>query len=307
MTTASSLACLIVHKVSVPYIRNVIETIQETLEAVYGPETKLHICDDVDEVETGEAQVIFVIGEQLKRFTRRPGKSYVYFNFSVVAMIGNYLRNSLKGAQLIRYKRKLLDAKLDLFDAVIDYYPSQTQALKRKLDLPVAGFVPWVKPCSGDQIVTPAQREFDVCFVGGMSPRRSKVIESLKASGLSISPSSGVDLDDVARRSRCTLNIHMQRSNHLEIPRVMASLANASPLITENSHGIFEILPDDLVIAAPYGHLIEATKDALTDQSKINDIADLAHRWYAQTGVPSFRAKLVNALQELNVHPKDII
>lgn len=295
-------ACLVVHDVSVPYVRNVLVALKNTLNSEFEGGCEMVTCSTVDEANSGDADVIFVVGENLGRFERQSGRKYVYFNFSVVAMLGNPLRNSLKGIQLIRYKNKLLKSKLDLFDAVIDYYPAQTSVLKKQLDLPVAGFVPWVPPAPEETITKLSDRAYDVCFVGGLSPRREQIIEALKSTGCHMSPSSGVTLEEVAVNSRCTLNIHMQRSNHLEIPRVMASLANGSPLVTESSYGIRDMLPEDIVYVAPYPKLTDATLNALKDLEALEKTAQRAYRWYCDVGAPQFEAKFVSALHDLDLN-----
>jgi hypothetical protein len=257
-------------------------------------------CSSVDSVETGSAELIFVIGENLGRFKRRAGCRYVYLNFSVVTLLGNPFQSSIKGIRLIRYKRRLLWKKLDLFDALLDYYPPQTRRLVQALDIPVIGFVPWVAPASVQHKIALEDRPYDVGFVGGLTLRRQRVLDKLRAAGCVISPASGVDAEEIAAQSRCTLNIHMQRSNHLEIPRVMGALA-ASPLITEDSYGIHELLPRGIVLSAPYLKIVDQTLAILTDPEGLETTAELARRWYCEVGAPRFKAAFISAVKEIQL------
>lgn len=120
------------------------------------------------------------------------------------------------------------------------------------------------------------------------------MLEKLRAAGCVISPSSGVDAEDIAAQSRCTLNIHMQRSNHLEIPRVMGAIA-VSPLITEDSYGIHELLPQRLVRAVPYRKLVDQTLATLADPGGLEETVELARLWYCDIGAPRFKETFISA------------
>lgn len=138
--------CLIVHECSVPCVRNVLAALIEALQDTFEQECRMVVCSSVDSAEIRDAELIFVIGENLGRFKRLAGRRYIYLNFSVVAMLGNPFQFSIKGIRLIRYKNRLLRRKLDLLDALLDYYPPQTRRLVQTLNIPVAGFVPWISP-----------------------------------------------------------------------------------------------------------------------------------------------------------------
>jgi len=293
-------ACLVVHDTSVPYVRNVLAALIEALQEVFGEQSQMIACTSIDSAETGDAKTIFVVGENLGRFKRRPGCRYIYLNFSVVTMLGSPFQSSIKGIKLIRYKKRLLWKKLDLFDALLDYYPPQTRQLAQTLDLPVFGFVPWVVPSSSRRAIALKDRAYDVGFVGGISPRRGRILERLRAAGCTISPTSGVDAEEIAAQSRCTLNIHMERSNHLEIPRVIGALA-ASPLITEQSYGIHEILPQGIVHAVTYSKMVDAALVALADPESLENSAEFARQWYCEVGAPRFREQFISAVREIQL------
>lgn len=272
----------------------------EALQDAFEHECRMVACSSVDSAEIGDAELIFVIGENLVRFKRLPGRRYIYLNFSVVTILGSPFQCSIKGIQLIRYKNQLLRKKLDLFDAMLDYYPPQTRHLVQTLNIPVIGFVPWVPPVSPQNLTAFTDRSYDVCFVGGISARRKRVLEKLRAAGCVLSPSSDVDAEDVASRSRCTLNIHNQRSNHFEIPRVMGAIA-VSPLITEDSYGIHEILPQGLIRVVPYRSLVDQALAILADPRSLEESCELARRWYCEIGAPHFRQSFIYAVKEIQL------
>jgi len=293
-------ACLVVHQRSIPYIRNVATALTEGLKDVFTTDSRMVVCTSIDSAEIGNAEVIFVIGENLGRFKRLAGRRYIYINFSVVTMLGNPLKNSVRGLRLIHYKSVLLRKKLDLFDALLDYYPPQTRKLAKSINLPVFGFVPYIIPVSQQQRIPIKDRPYDVCFVGSLSARRKKVLKKLQEEGCVISPSSGVVAEDIAAQSRITINIHMQRSNHLEIPRVMGALS-ASPLITEESYGLQELLPKGIVQAVPYSNLVNQTLDILADQNQLDKHAELAQQWYCEVGAPRFKNVFISTLKEMQL------
>ncbi|MEM9342263.1 MAG: hypothetical protein AAGA87_04405 [Pseudomonadota bacterium] len=263
---------------SLAHIRNVARSLQRQISRTLEP-CALCECDTVD---AADGDLVFVIGEHFARFHRRPERTYVYFNFSVVEVLGNPLVTTPSGWRQARYKASLMRRKLDLFDAVLDYYPPQTQVLQRKLPVPVFGFPVSVDPADID----PGPTAYDVCFVGGLNPRRRAVLDRLQASGLTVSPHSGVTLEDVAARSRLTLNIHALRSNHLETPRLIGAIATGSPVLTERSYGIDTLVPPGLIPVAPTRRL---ARDAMHMLAHPSELEALRHRvtvWYQDRYLP---------------------
>lgn len=291
-------AALVVHEVSVPYVRNVLAALHATLRETLDPDARMLACASVDEAPVEPGSVVLIVGENLGRFRRRPGCTYAFVNFSVVRLLGNPFAVSLDGLRLIRRKARLLREKLDLIDAVIDYYPAQTRGLAARLPRPVFGFVPWVDP-SETEALEPEERPFDLCFVGGLSPRRQAVLERLKSAGLRLSPAAGIDLETAASRSRVTLNLHMQRSNHLEIPRVMGAMAAGSFVVTERSHGLGDLVPAGLVKSAPYRRVADAVLRALDDRQALERRARASGEWYRATCVPAAREAFAATLDRV--------
>lgn len=270
---------LVVHEVSLPYIRRTVDFLHSQLSQCCDEVTLLSVAGSVDEAVIDGPATVFVIGERLPPFTRRPGCFYVYFNFSVVAVIGNPLHMSLKGAKQIWTKRRLLGQKMAQADVIFDYYPAQTRILQKRLPKPVFGFL----PCSArpDAAEIPmADRAYDLCFVGGVTPRRQRVLDQAEAAGLRLSPARGHDLEDLTAQSRCTLNIHMQVSNHLEIPRIVGSLSTSTPVVTEHSHGLAEIVDSPSVQPGRAQDLIPMAQDLLADSAALETLRQRAHEAY---------------------------
>jgi hypothetical protein len=293
-------ASLVVHANSIPYINNVLVALLAALQEVFNGNCRLISCTDVDSAAIDASEYIFVIGENLGRFKKIPGRRYIYFNFSVVEMLGGLFDFSITGIKLIRYKRRLILRKIDLFDAVLDYYPAQTWKLAKSLDIPVFGFIPWVDPVSPKDLTAFKDRRYDIGFVGGLTPRRQAILDGLRHAGLNLSPNAGVVAEDVAAQSRCTINIHMQRSNHLEIPRVMGALA-ASTLITEDSHDIQSIIPIQLIQTAPYEQIVKRIVASFDHSDQLSERGELARRWYCEIGASRFKQKFMSVVREIQI------
>lgn len=265
---------LVVHEFSLPFIHGVVARLKTQLQQHYGDVHFVTVAASLDEITPESPATIFFIGERLPPFRRWPGCRYVYLNFSVVAMIGNPFATSLRGLRLIRSKRRLLEQKLSLVDAVLDYYPAQTRVLKKALSIPVMGFLP-CSTASRTTLVPMAARAYDLCFVGGITPRRQRVLDQAAAAGFRLSPSKGHHLEDLTAQSRCTLNVHMQASNHLEIPRIVGALSTATPVVTERSHGLDDIVDPsrDCIRSGRIGDLIGLARSLLADTADLDRMA----------------------------------
>lgn len=281
-------ACLVVQRNSLNYIKRVVEAFHLSLCDVFGKETPLIISDEVDLVNFSDENIIFIIGESFKRFIRKKECKYVYINFSVISFLGNPFNLSRKTITHIRYKRRIFLEKIDLFDAVIDYYPAQTYALKNKIKTRLYGFIPYTLPF---KVLIKKDKIYDTCFVGEMSHRRKTVLQRLISEGVVLSPTSGATIENYAAQSKLTLNIHMHRSNHLEIPRILGAISVASALLTERSYGINDVLDQDIVKVASYRHIVQNTIKLLRDSNSTHQIGLAARVWYESTFIPRQQQK----------------
>ena len=285
-----SRAYLIIQKVSFDHITHIAKFIHDELVSNFNEGADLIICDEIDDIVHDEGAIIFVIGEGFKAHQRRPGCLYVYLNFSIVSVLGNPLNLSKVGWSAIRRKRRMLCEKKAYFDVVLDYFAPQTPRLKQLLNMPVFGFNVAVDPNRMTPTIPFQDRPFDVCFVGSLTPRRQKILNALKACGLQLSPHNGVVYEDVAAQSRCCINIHAHRSNHLETPRIIGAIAAGTPIITEPCYGLDTVFPDDIVSVARLGNLVEVTQALCNDIGGGQNLIIRGQDWYKNTYMPSCRA-----------------
>lgn len=251
----------------------------------------------VEDIPAEPGSVVFVIGENLKRFERKKNVAYVFLNFSVVSILGNPFALSLSGLHLIRRKQRLLREKLELFDIILDFYPAQTRYLQTKLLTPVLGFLPCVDP---KHIPVPhGDQRYDVAFVGGASRRRQRVLEAIQRQGFTISPNKNVVLEEVASKSSICINIHMQRSSHLEIPRIVGSLAAGCPVITELSHGANEVFPTDVLRSASARKIPGTVAALLRNPTALGELRARSSAWYRSEFLPSASQLWSETIQQI--------
>lgn len=276
-------ASLVIQRYSDAYVRNFARFVHDALRRFIDPDAPLLLPNEVDDAAYPEG-LVFLIGEKFRPFTRRPGCTYVYLNLSVVSWLGNPFATSLDGHRVIRRKRRLLAGKLPLIDVLLDYYPAQTRILARRLDLPVLGFDVALAPRPP---LPPLERVHDVCFVGGINDRRREVLDRLSAAGLRLSPSEGAPIEEIAALSRLCLNIHAERSRHLETPRIVAALSVGTPVLTETSHaaGAFAGLP--FIVDRPKARLAGAARELLSDPARLAALGEEAGRWYREVYHPA--------------------
>lgn len=297
-------AILAIARPAVPFIRGNLATLLPMLQTHYGSKVALLEIDRIEDIPAGGAQTVFVIGEHLAPPLRHPGCQYVLINLSVVTQLGSPLAASPRGMLQIHRKARALRHRLAGYDALLDYYPAQTRILKRRLSLPVFGFIPWSDPAAPSQgSRDQPETIYDVCFVGGKTPRRRALLDQLRAEGLRLSPSKGVMLEQAAAQSACTLNVHLQRSNHLEIPRILGALSVGSPVVSEDSFGIADILPPKLIEIAPYRQLSGRVLSFLSDPSRVAERAAQSASWYRDTLVPQAEQMLIKTLHQIDTLP----
>ncbi len=284
-------AYLIIQRVSFDHITYVTHFIRGELARHFGNDVDLIICDEIDDAPHDEASAVFVIGEGFKPHTRRPGCVYIYLNFSIVAVMGNPLQLSKVGWSAIRRKARMLREKQGCFDVILDYFAPQTARLQRRLDIPVFGFPVAVDPEAINTSLPMRDRPYDICFVGAMRPRRQQVLAELADYGLALSPHKNVIYEDVAAQSRCCINIHAHRSNHLETPRIIGAIAAGTPMVTEQSYGLQTLLPDGLVTVAKLRDIAKVAKTISAEDDAQKDRQMRVQNWYEQVYLPQCRTQ----------------
>ena len=297
-------AYLIIQSLSYEHVRNIAHFIHRRLQVCFGEDACLVRTDEIDAVDYDENAVVLVIGERFRRHTRRPSCLYVYLNFSVLAFMGNPWKSSPEGVRAILRKRRLLFEKVDLYDAVLDYFPPQTERLRKSLPQPVLGF-----PVAIDQQeLTPpagiAERALDLCFVGGSSPRRKTVLKAIDRLALQRSPGSGVVFEDMAASSKLCLNIHSVRSNHLETPRIIGAIASGCPVLTEPCYGLETLVPLELVETASPRRMAQRARALLEDQEALQTMQDRAFHWHWSRYHPQAILKWEQLLDQIRDLPR---
>ena len=290
-------AALIIQNFSYDYVRNVAEYIHKQLKKHIDPDALFLPCDQIDEAEYPDGTFVFLIGEQFRSFKRRPECRYIYFNFSVVAVLGNPFGASFAGLKAIGRKRRLLNAKLPLIDMVLDFYPPQTNVLQRKLPCPVLGFDVAISPLESP--VPMSERVYDVCFVGGQSTRRRAVCDAILAQGMMLSPASGVIIEEIAAQSRCCLNVHAVRSHHYEAPRIIAALSTGTPIVSEHTFGLGELADQEFVVQEGTSKLSLAIMALLSNPDRSEKLGIAAYEWYTSHYLPNAEQKWQNTCQEI--------
>lgn len=275
-------ASLVIQRYSDVYVHNFARFVHDALRKSIDSEAPLFLPDEIDDADYPEG-LVFLIGEKFRPFARRPGCRYVYLNLSVVSALGNLFMTSLDGHRVIRRKRRLLAEKLPLIDVLLDYYPPQTEVLSRRLDLPVLGFKVALTP----RAPLPAEaRMHDICFVGGVNDRRREVLDRLASQGARLSPSEGAPIEEIAAVSRLCLNIHAERSRHLETPRIAAALSVGTPVLTETSHAPGSLAGHAFIVERSRAGLAEAALELLADPERLSALGQEAAAWYREVYFP---------------------
>lgn len=281
----------IVQADSYRHIKNIVHDIHRTLRETLDKTTELRVCDEIDDVDDTQSHIVFVIGENFAQHVRRPDCTYIYLNFSIVAVLGNPLKSSRVGWSAIRRKQRMLNEKLSQFDAILDYFPPQTAMLAKRLHVPVFGFPIAIAAHDRAAMIPLEDRLYDICFVGNMTPRRREIVDDLTARGLRLSPCNGVVFEEMAAQSRCCLNIHAYRSNHLETPRIVGALAAGTPVVSERSYGMETLVPKDLCISAPLSRLADTTEKILRDRAGLQDLQTRSTTWFDNVYLPQYHAQ----------------
>lgn len=280
-------ASLIVQDFSYGFVRRFVDYLHGVMQRHLNPDAALFISPQVDDAAYHEG-LVFLIGENFPPFKRRQGCTYAYLNLSVVSPLGSPFSASLAGHRQVLRKRRMLAGKLPLIDVLLDYYPPQTVRLQRSLKLPVVGFDVAVE-AADDRVER--HRDFDICFVGGMTVRRRRVLGDLQSRGFRLSPSHGAPIEDIAARSALCLNIHTERSNHLEVPRFVAALSTGCPVLTETSYGVAGLGAGDVVVERPLAEVADTVSALLGDTDRLVALRRQCLSWYTSDYLPRAEAR----------------
>ncbi len=284
-----SRAALVIHSFSYPFIKNVAHFIHEMIQSHFDEKAELFITDTVDAAKHDENTSVFLIGENIPIFQRKPGCTYIYLNFSVVTVLGRPWETGIEARLAIRSKRKMLAKRLPSIDILLDYYPPQTEVLRRQLNIPVFGFD--VATLRQQEFRPMQDRAYDVCFVGSLNQRRQSVCDAIEAMGLTLSPSKDIVIEDASAQSRVCLNVHSVKSHHFETPRFVAALSAGTPIVSELSFCSDAIVGRQYTTEGSCADLPLAVANLLSQGDQLNKLGHDAQLWYNTTYLPRARTK----------------
>ena len=103
--------------------------------------------------------------------------------------------------------------------------------------------------------------DIDVLFIGSMNPRRTRVLEEMEASGLSVHAAFGVygsARDALIGRAKVVLNVHYYEAKVLEMVRISYLLANHCVVLSEpGSDPLEDAAFSEGIVFAEYDRLAE--------------------------------------------------
>lgn len=204
--------------------------------------------------EHGETNIIFG-AEVMAPFQRLPPNS-ILFNLEQPSHPNmEKVRQFAKGIKVWDFSRRNVDEWLQRgYDAVhvpIGYTPNLTRIPKAEV------------------------QDIDVLFYGWLTPRRTAIIDQLRAAGLKVYASAacyGGGRDNLISRAKVCLNVHHDGRDMFEIVRVSYLMANASLVVTEDS-----VDDDDYQLnglwKVPYRALVDAcmTRVSIEDVGAANE------------------------------------
>ena len=122
------------------------------------------------------------------------------------------------------------------------------------------GYVPEMS-----RIEAAPSQDIDVLFYGSTNPRRSKIIQALRATDLNLNTAFdvyGAERDALIARAKVVLNMHYYDSSIFEIVRVSYLLANRKAVVAEcNVSTEMDADMQDAVAPAPYDRLVATCVD----------------------------------------------
>lgn len=296
---------LVVHRISYKYIKNIADYIWQNIVKYAINPAEFQLANSIDEVGFVAGSTVFVIGDPFKVFQRTTGVTYIFLNFSVLAMTGSPFSFGFGAYRLLSHKRKILEGKLGCFDHVLDYWPAQTSVLEKKFKKygkQIESFPVGLCPTPESLLVPLSARKYDVCFVGSITARRKKVLAKIAALGISLSPSSGVDLEEAARDSRIVLNLHAHRSEHLESPRILGAFSTRAALVTEQCDSLHGVFPSETYFAFAYADLPLQIKSLLDKSEMLESTAARGYCWLKEKHMDTCEQDWSRILKKFEQH-----
>ena len=146
------------------------------------------------------------------------------------------------------------------------------------LGVTVRGVLPmaYVETASKFQMLD--KKDYDIVFVGGMTPRRANIIKNLENAGLNVKwvwQVYGRERDSHIMRAKLALNVHAVPGDKiLEIVRLSHLFANKVPCLTERGTNWDEYKDtyENAAVWSDYDDLVTNAVELCKNQEKLNQI-----------------------------------
>lgn len=133
--------------------------------------------------------------------------------------------------------------------------------------------------------IGPVVEDIDVLFYGSASPRRQAILDQLKSRGFNVVQLDGTygeERDRMIARAKIVLSIHRYESKAFEIARAAYLLTNFKAVVAECGPES-ELEPDirEAVRGVPYGDLVAACAELITDEAARRTLATRGHEVFS--------------------------
>ena len=238
------------------------------------------VTDDVIFEELEPFSIVFILGKSIRPRIRNDSIYLVLLNFSPIEFVEGINCDEL-GNEKITQERSVLMQKISNIDCLLDFGKWQSEKFKEKVSL-VSHFY------LGTAEIKANNREikYDVGFVGELTPRRIRIFEELSDYGLKLSPFNGLEAEKVISLSRIALNLRSYEMPNLEIPRILAALANSVPLISERSNLNSEIDPQ-FFTNCTYEEIVPNVLSVDRNIKHFEKLAMKGYKWYKEIYLPA--------------------
>jgi hypothetical protein len=155
----------------------------------------------------------------------------------------------------------------DYNSANVEYLRRENGPAQRVFEIPIVPgpsveFRPDLQP----------ERTVDVLFYGSPNPRRDRVIEQLRAAGLTVETVAGAfgwELTPAVLRARIVLHVHFYETRLFPVARMLQPVAGGVPVVCETS--VCSQLSDwrqSGIVFADYDDLVDACRALLDDPER---------------------------------------
>jgi hypothetical protein len=258
-------------------------------------------CGQIDIADLPADTLLFVLGQETILRNPQDSVRVIFICLSAFYRARGLLSQSLDGIRLLRRRRnKVLTNILPYTNAIIDFYPRHAEVLRRKLNNKVLVHSFLLNSLStGKSAIKFDKRRWDICIVGGRSKRREAVWKKLMALGLSLTPASSECLEESIINSRLVLNIHSEKYDNVEVPRIIAAIQNGVGVLSEPCYGLEDIVPMDLLNISGYKNIANSAVMLLGRPHALHEKSELAKRWFESEYQSLSRQTLINVLNSI--------